>query len=245
MYGLFETMRSYNNKIVYLNEHLKRLNSSCGLIGIKLPYPAHKLKTAIRKAARQSGFSDNYLRLTLWKSGGRTDISIIAREYKPCAYEKYKKGFRVLVSKFRQNENSLISNIKTTNRLLYELAYQEARIKKFDEAIILNGRGYIAEASRSNIFFVKDSQLFTPALQCGCLGGITRKVIFDLAKKYGIPANEGNFTLGDLCAADEAFLTNSLIGVMPLACVKGTPIGSGGRAKLSSFLSKKYTSLLK
>ena len=243
--GLFESMRSYNGKIVYLDEHLGRIKGSAKLIGIGFPFSFSKLKEIIKKTVQINGFKDTYVRLTLGKAQKGTDILLVAKKYQPYPRQKYKKGFRAAISSLRQGNHSLLACLKTTSRLLYRLSLEEAENKGFDEAIILNNRGYITEATRSNLFLVKDNELFTPSLSCGCLDGITRSIIFDLAKKSNLKIYEGNFTPKDLCAADEAFLTNSLIGVMPLAAVQKQRIGGGGRGKSTEYLTKKYNSLLK
>jgi branched-subunit amino acid aminotransferase/4-amino-4-deoxychorismate lyase len=244
-WGLFETMRAYQQKIVYFAAHLERIKSSAKLINLKLPYAQDKIKKIIQEAIRKTPGHDFYLRLTLWKTENGTSISIIARKYQPYPASRYKVGLKICVSGFRQNEHSLLAKIKTTSRILYELSYQEALRKGFDDSIILNNRGYISEGSRSNIFFVKNNCLFTPALACGCLEGITRKVIFDLAKRYRIRIYEGNFTLQDLYAAEEAFFTNSLAGVMPIASIGKKIIGKGKCGTRTKFLIQKYRSLLK
>ena len=267
-WGLFETMRSYHDKIIYFDEHLIRIKDSSKLIGMKFTpleirrqrplnapplaglsltgfsYSTSKLKQIIKQAVKLSGFPDAYVRLTLWKSDSGIDTLIIARKYRPYPKAIYKHGFCAGISSFRQNEDSFLTQLKTMNYLLYQLSYLQAQDKRFDESIILNTRGYISEASRSNIFFIQDNQLFTPCLECGCLRGITRKVIFDLAKKYSIPLNEGKFRPDDLYNSDEAFLTNSLMGVMPLTSIENRIIGKGESGRLTRFFIRKYNSLL-
>ena len=244
-WGLFETMRSYNNSIVYFDAHLKRIKKSCALIAIKFPYSLDRLKEIIQKTIRINGFPDAYVRLILWRTDTGTDVLVVARNYQPYSLKKYRMGFRTCISRFKQNENSFLVRLKTNNYLFYRLAYLEAEKKGLDEAIILNNRGYIAEGSHTNIFLVKDKELFTPRLECGCLDGITRKVVWDLAKKYHISVSEGNFTLSDLYEADEAFLTNSLIGIMPLTSIERHKLGQGtSRYKLTRFFREKYKSLL-
>ncbi len=240
-YGLFETMRSYQKRIVYFAWHMKRIMESSRLIGINPPYSIGRLKAVIIETVKLNGSRDTYVRLTLWKTNDYTGILVVAREYAPYPPKKYLAGFRACVSEFRQDENSFFTGIKATCRVMLELAYARAKENRFDEAIILNSRGYIAEVSRGNIFFVKDNELFTPSLECGCLKGITRKVIFDLAMKYNIGLNEGKFTLNDLYHADEAFLTNSLMGVMPLVSMEKISISRA--AKLTKFFINKYNLL--
>lgn len=240
-WGLFETMRACHNRIVYFDAHLARIKASCASLDMKFPYALNKLKEIIRRAMQINGFADACVRLTLWKAASGTGTLVTVKKYKPYSLQKYRTGFHACIWRFKQNENYFLNRLKTTNYLFYQLAYQEAKNKRFDEALILNHRGYITEGSRANIFFLKDNQLWTPALECGCLAGITRKVILDLAEKNNIPANEGNFTLYDLYDADEVFFTNSLMGVMPLACIEKNKIGkSPNNYKLTRFFIKRY-----
>ncbi len=241
--GLFETMRSYNGKIIYLSKHLERLRSAAGLVNLKLSYPAAKLKKIIKEALHLSFFKDAYVKLILWKNGKAAEIALFVKNYKPPLGIKYKKGFSAAVSGFRQDGNSLLSRVKSLSRLMLELAKDEAKAKGFDEALLLNTEGYIAEGTRSNIFFVKNKVIFTPSLDCGCLNGITRNVIFDFAKKERLKIAEGKFILQDLYEADEAFLTNSLIGVMPLARVGNYKIAKGARGEITGYFIKKYKAL--
>ncbi|MDI6758249.1 MAG: aminotransferase class IV [Candidatus Omnitrophota bacterium] len=293
-WGLFETMRSYNGKIIYLDRHLERLKSAAGLVNLKLSYPAAKLKKIIKEALRLNFFKDAYVKLILWKNTPGTEIALFVKNYKPPLEIKYKEGFSAAISSFRQDGNSLSSRVKSLSRFILELAFDEARSRGFDEALLLNTEGYIAEGTRNNIFFVKGKIIFTPSLDCGCLNGVTRKVIFDLVKKERlkivtvqrsevnqgvIPAQagiqrgydrmdarfhghdkngrrelpevelllkiaEGRFALKDLYNADEAFLTNSLIGVMPLVRVENYKIAKGVRGEITEYFIKEYNCLL-
>jgi len=245
-WGLFEAMRWYNNKIVYFDSHLRRIKNSSGLVAINFYYSRARLKKYIEETVKINGFCDARVRLILLKKSGKTtDTLITVKKYLPFSVAKYNQGFSCAVSPLKQNQGSLLANLKTTDRILFELSYLAAQNKGFDEAIILNNRGYLAEASRSNIFFARDNEIFTPALECGCLDGITRKAVFDIAEKQGIKIYTGNFTLGDLYASDEAFLTNSLMGVMPLRLVENHLVGkrSPGR-KFTRFFMEKYNLLL-
>jgi branched-subunit amino acid aminotransferase/4-amino-4-deoxychorismate lyase len=244
-WGLFETMRAYNSKIVYLDKHIARIKNSAKLLGITSSYSGIKLKKIIKRIVDLSGNIDAYVRLILWNEDDGNGILVFTKKYKPYSSQKYNAGFSGSISRFRQDENAILARFKTTSQILYQLSLHEAKKRGFDEAIILNSRGYLAEGSRSNIFLVKSKALFTPSLACGCLDGITRKVVFALAKKNKIKVYEGNFTLQDLYNADEAFLTNSLIGIMPLVSLKRQKIGKAKCGRLTKFLIKKYRSLLK
>ena len=243
--GVFETMRAYKRRIAYFDQHLKRILGSAPLLGLKPSYRAAALKKIITEAVKINGFQDSYVRLTFWKAESGTGISVVVRKYHPPSADTYRKGFGACIARVTQNENSMLPQIKSTSRILYQLGMQDARKRGLDEAIILNSRGYIAEGTRSNIFFVHGNNIFTPFLACRCLAGITRKAVFDLARKYHIVINEGNFTVQDLLHAEEAFLTNSMMGVMPLTSCEGKKIGQGTCGKITKVFIKQYNCLLK
>ncbi len=242
-WGLFETMRSYDRNIVYLGRHLERLKKSAKLLGLVSPYSLSRIKSLAAVTVKRCGAKDVYLRITLWGSASGTGCMIIAKEYLPPKPEKYKRGLSACISPLRQAQDHFFARIKTSSRILYELSYRLAKNNNFDEALILNNRGYICEASRSNIFFIKSGSLFTPALKCGCLPGITRRVVFDIARRCVIPVEEGNFTAEDLLKSEGAFFTNSLIGIMPLSKLDNRPINNCRVHRLTRLLIQQYARL--
>lgn len=244
-WGIFETMRFYNNNIVYLNRHLERMKKSAKMLGLTVPYPSTEIKRLITEAVKRSRAKDVRLRLALCACKEKSELTVSAKKYSPPSREKYKKGFSAGISSLRQKEDSPSGRVKLISRLLYELSFKQAKQDGFDEAIILNNRGYICEASRSNIFFIKNNALFTPSLKCPCLPGISRQVIFDIAAKHNIPVYEGKFTISDLAASDAAFLTNSLIGIMPLTRIGNKPISNCRSHALTCLFMHCYTHLLK
>lgn len=243
--GLFETMRSQGNKIVYLGQHLARIKQASGTVGIKFSYSPLQLKKTIKELVRLNCLSDACVRLIFWEKQNSGHILISAKKYTAFAPGQYRRGFQANISRFRSQADSVFARLKTTERMLYELSYRQAKAKGFDEAVLLNHYGYLAETTRSNIFFIKDNGLFTPAPECGCLAGITRKAVFDLAREFRIKVYEGNFTLRDLITSDEAFLTNSLVGIMPLVKVEKENIGNGLAGRLTGYFIRRYNSLLK
>jgi len=243
--ALFESLRVYKNKIVYLEKHFLRIKQSALLIGMGFPFQFSRLEKLIREIVCRNGLSDAYLRLTLWKRRLAAGILITAKEYTPYPQVKYKSGFSATISGLRQDGASLLARIKSCNRILYQLSLQEARSENFDEAIILNQRGMIAEGARTNVFFVQDEVIFTPSIECGCLPGVTRQAVFNLAKKYRLKIYAGKFSPQDLKNAQEAFLTNSLIGIMPLSSLEKEEIGKEKCGRLTQFLQKKYLCLFR
>lgn len=244
-WGLFETMRSYQGRIVYFDAHLERIKQSSRLLGIDSAYSQAELKKIIKKTGALNKNKDACVRLSLYKTKDGAITLVVARKYQPYGPGQYREGLKVCISSFRQGQDSFLSRLKTTNYLFYQLAYQEAKKKGFEEAVIMNNRGYLCEGARTNLFFVKNKQIFTPSLECGCLDGITRRVIFDLAKKHHLKIYAGKFTPPELYAAEEAFLSNSLMGIMPIASLEREQIGKHRPGEISSFLIQRYNSLLK
>jgi len=240
--GLFETMRALRGKIIYLDEHLKRLRRSARILKIKTPYSEKQLKDLIIKEVLIAKESDARVKLILSPNKPKAKISLILKKYTPYSAPGYNKGFSAQIARFKQNEKSIMARLKTTSRALYENNFRAAKKNCFDEAIILNRKGHLTEATRSNIFFIKDKEIFTPSLACGCLGGITRKVVFALAKKRRLKIHCGKFTLKDLFASDEAFLTNSLMGIMPLVKVENKIIAKPPY-RVTKILIKEYQKL--
>jgi len=243
--GLFETMRAYQGNIIYFNQHIARISNSCKILELKFFYNTGKIQKIINRLLGLNSLQDANLRLTLWKTNGLADILLVAKKYKPLTLSKYKRGCSVGIARLRQDESSFLAQHKTTSRLIYEVNFDEAQKRGFDEAIMLNQHGLITEGTRSNLFFIKKKTLFTPALSCGCLNGITRRVVCGMAVQYGIKLYEGKFTLEDLSAADEAFLTNSLIGLVPVACVEKKYFIKGAAPKTTGIFIRKYRDLLR
>lgn len=207
--GLFETMRAYQGNIIYFNRHIARIRDSAKFLRLGFSYDSGKIKKIIARLVELNALSDACVRLTFWRAGELTEILLTAKKYKAPPLSKYKKGFSATIAPISQDEHSFLAQHKTTSRLIYELNFHQAKRRGFDEAIMLNRSGYIAEGTRTNIFFAKDNALFTPALDCGCLNGITRQVVRDLCSQCRIKFYEGKFTLEELYTAEEAFLTNS------------------------------------
>ncbi|MCM8762155.1 MAG: aminotransferase class IV, partial [Candidatus Omnitrophica bacterium] len=143
----------------------------------------------------------------------------------------------IISKKCIRNENSPVVYIKSLNYLENILARMEARKNKCDDAILLNTSGYLTSATVSNLFFVKKGRLYTPSLKCGVLKGTIRGLIFDTSKRNDIEIQEGRYTLDDLKDADEIFLTNTLMGVMPIKEIKG--VFKSKNFTLSRFLKEE------
>lgn len=247
-YALFETMRAYSGHIFRLSAHLQRLKRSAAQLGI--PLSASKLEKACYNTLKANKLSDARIRLTLSIGEGEAvpdppkhpqpTLFIIATSYTPPSVETYRKGYRAILASTRQNSQSPLSRLKTANYLNHVLARKEAKEKGAHEAIMLNERGFLCESSTSNIFLASKGMLITPNLESGCLPGVTRQTVIELAPELGIKVMEREVRMEELFQADEVFLTNSLIELMPLTQVNGKPIGRGKRGKLTESLMSAY-----
>ena len=245
-------MRAYQGRVFRLDRHLSRLAHSAGVLGISIEMK--ELERGVKDVIRANKLGDARVRITVSPGeGGMTPdpdtcqkptVLIMAQSYQPYTAEVYENGFRATVSSIRRNSRSLLSSIKSTSYLDSMLARQEARKAGIEEAICLNEKGLLAEASMSNIFLVVDGGLKTPGLDSGVLPGITREAVLELAARLDIDTLEQDISLEELFQAEEAFLTNSLIEVMPLTQVDGNPVGSGKAGPITRKLSAAYKGLV-
>ncbi len=252
-YGLFETMRAYGGRVFRLEWHLGRLALSAEFLGISVDRT--ELEVAVNNTIQANNLRDARIRITVSIGEGgltpdpascsRPTVLVVVGEYKPFTEQVYQRGFRTVVSSIRRNSQSPLSRLKSTNYLESMLARQEARRMGVDEAICLNERGLLAEASMSNIFLVVDDTLKTPALESGILPGVTRETILELARESGIKILEDEIAVEELRNSREAFLTSSLIEVMPLVEVDGRPIGDGKPGEVTRKLMDEYRRLVK
>lgn len=254
-YGLFETMRAYEGHIFRLDRHLTRLRCSAESLGLRAKLDAFDLENACVETLQANKLKDARVRLTITAGEGdmTPDLStcsnltvlVAARNFVPLPPERYEQGFKAALSFLRRDSQSPLSRLKCTCYVSNILARMEAKAAGCDEAIMLNELGYIAEGSTANIFLVSEGELSTPSLESGILPGITREVVLEIARDLNIKMVERQVELGELSGAEEAFVTNSIIEVMPLTRLNGEPIGTGKPGKLTRNLMAAYKELVK
>jgi len=251
-YGLFETMRAYDGEVFQLESHLRRLSASAEILG--LPIKTLDLKDAVVRTIRANRLASARVRIAISSGEGEVNanpgtcksptVLILAQEYKPYSESVYDKGFRAVVSSIHRNSGSSLSRLKSASYLESIMARQEARRNGADEAICLNEKGFLAEGSMSNIFIVTGGLLRTPGRDSGILAGITRETVIEIASQLSLPTAEHDIRQDELFAAEEAFLTNSLIEVMPLTEIDNRQIGSGKPGAVTRALLKAYRELV-
>ncbi len=233
--GIFETMRAYDGKVFRLDSHLSRLSHAAGTLGI--PIKGMDLKGAVTALIQANELDNARVRITASRGEGTMTpdpdschnpvVLITATPYQPIPDQVYNQGYRAIISSIRRNSQSPLPRLKTINYLENIIARQEAKKASADEALLLNEKGLLAEASMSNVFLVAGGKLKTPGEDSGILSGITRATVLKLAGKMDIDTIEGDIEEDEVYQAQEAFLTNSLIEIMPLTMVKGRNIGTG------------------
>ncbi|MBF0506247.1 MAG: aminodeoxychorismate lyase [Nitrospirae bacterium] len=241
--GIYETMRVYDGVVFLIDEHLKRLRRSASLIGLDIPKNDADIKGAVYDTLMANSFNDAYVRLTVSRGYGDIGLDpdlckeptfiVIAEKFKPYPRSYYEAGIRLIIAAVRRNlKQALDPQIKSLNFLNNILAKIEAKRTDANEAVMLNAAGHLAEGTVSNVFFVKDSVLCTPSVECGILDGITRTLVTGLAVKNGIHVWEGEFTPEYLYSASEVFITNSTMEIMPVNSVDAVHFKIGETAKL-------------
>jgi branched-chain amino acid aminotransferase len=211
--GVFETMLGLDGVVLDTALHLKRLRAGLKILGLKAPSIN---PSVLKEVLLRNHLSCGRVRLMVWQAGQQTHVMIAAVPYKVSD----KKIYRVCLVQTNRAANDRLADLKSLDYGLFAEAFLQARAQGFDEALLLNRSGHIFEASRANIFWIKDKILYTPPLSSGCLNGITRQQVFRQARNLKISVKEENLTPEILQEANAAFLTNSLLGIKSIEVTK-------------------------
>jgi branched-chain amino acid aminotransferase len=250
--GIYETMRAYQGTIFLLSKHLSRLQRSAAAISLKLPLPIEKIDDALNRSVHINKLQDAYIRLHISRGPGEIGLDpalcsaptmvIVAKPFHDYPVENYTRGVMVAFVKTRRNHPLAIDpSIKSTNFLNNIQAKIEAIKAGAYEGIMLNWEGFVAEGTISNIGMVKKGILYTPHLKSGILKGVTRDLVLSLAKKKHIPVKETLLKPQDFLAADECFITNTTMEIMPVTTIGRKVIGKGKPGPITALLSQAYT----
>jgi branched-chain amino acid aminotransferase len=252
--GIFETIRVAGGRAFRLGDHLARLRASARVVQMPVPWTDAVLAEGIAEVLRANGLGEAVVRLTISRGiavergllpSGSVEPTLViqASSFRELAPEVLARGFSARISSVRRNEFSPASRIKACNYLDNLLARLEAHRSGTDEAIMLNSSGYLACCSTANLHLVSGDRLRTPALECGVLAGVTRQVVRELAAPCGLQWEEAWLRPDDVLSADEAFLTNSVLGIVPLTRVDGVVIGDGLPGPATARLRQGYEGL--
>ena len=224
--GLFETLLAMDGLLEDFDRHMARMAAGCAVLGIESPDDEAMLQAA-QKALHAGGLEAGRaaVRLTLTAGIGRgLDRPLMAPgrlivQASPAPVWKDAVGLATV--SVRRNQASPASRLKALSYLDNILARREARADGAEEALMLNGRGEVACAASANVFWISGGRLFTPALECGVLDGIVRGRVIERARDLGVEVAEIAAPADALALSDGVFLTNSLIGVRPVASLDG------------------------
>ena len=240
--------------LLSLAEHLERMRSSAERLKIIPVYTNAEISESIAKLLEKNSVQDAYIRITLSRGEGgsalqmsdglRSTILIQAKSFTPYDEQLYKEGMSLAVSGHRRSTTNPIYSHKTTNLLTSILLKEEAGGKSAHDSIVLNTDGYVAECIVSNIFMVSKGNVITPSLDTNILPGITRKTVLDICQNSGIPAREERFKVEALIKAEEVFITNSLMEIMPVSRIDDYQIGKTVPGKITQQLMNVYKSLI-
>jgi branched-chain amino acid aminotransferase len=252
--SIFEVVRTVKGKILALNEHLRRLRNSAARVKMDLPWSNADLKSEIEAVIRDADWSgESYVRLIVSRGVGNIELLpdtcrepvlvVIGKALPVFPDECYTEGMTLcLTDVIRNSSLSMDPAIKSGNYLNNALAMIESREKGADDALMLNEHGYVTESSTSNFYFVKDGIVKTAALDCGILAGITRDILLKIAPEAGIPVKEGYFIVDDLLSADEAFMSGTIKGVMPVRAITGRIKWQAPPGPVTARLRREYES---
>lgn len=242
--GVFETARARRGVVIELEEHLRRLHESAWATALHLPVDDGQLAHGIRELLEAEGLAgesgDAAIRITVSRGSlerrgllpagwevARATIVIQAWPYTPPLTHLLERGVHAVTSSIRRDPTSPFAGIKSTSRADYVFAALEAQRAGADDALFLTLDGTISEATTANVWALADDHLRTPPLAAAILAGTTRTWLLAHAADLGFRAEEAVLRPTDLLAADEAFLSSSVAGIVPLVALDGRPIGRG------------------
>ncbi len=253
--GVFEGVRAYETPrgtaIFRLQAHTERLFRSAHILGMRLPYDEETVNEATRAVVRENGLASAYIRpMAFYGAEGmglradnlRVHLMVAAWEWgRYLGDDGLERGIRVRTSSFaRHHVNVAMCKAKANGHYINSmLALQEALSCGYDEALLLDTEGYVAEGSGENVFIVRDGVVYTPDLT-SALDGITRATLFALAEEEGIPIREKRITRDEVYIADEAFFSGTAAEVTPIREVDGRVIGDGRRGPITERLQRRY-----
>jgi branched-subunit amino acid aminotransferase/4-amino-4-deoxychorismate lyase len=224
--GVFETMRADDGHIHLLENHLNRLRKGLKVLNIRLPYTSKELHAIIHKVLIFNQLKNARLRLMAYQKNGSFELTVIAMPRKVLTEKEYQSGYSVTVLDC-PGRTQKYANVKSLDYGRFREAFLKAGQLGYHEALLTNSNGYVFEASRANIFYVKDGVLHTPSLSLGCLDGITRQMVVDCAREHKINVKMVKPHIKDFQECDEAFLTNAILGVMPITKINAKTIRLG------------------
>ena len=254
--GVFEGIRIYGGRTFRLQEHLDRLYDSAHAVWLTIPMSKEEMAAVTEEGVRRSGIKEGYIRHIVTRGVGdlgldprkctKPSVVIITDTIKLWPEEVYETGLKVVTSGTPiPHRESLSPRVKSLNYLAHILAKIEGIQAGADEVLMLDSSGTVAEGSGQNIFVVKGRTVRTPPAHAGILKGVTRDVVFDLAREAGYQVQEAMLNRYDVYTADEAFFTGTAAEVVGIRQLDGRLIGSGRPGPVTRDLRSRFQALVR
>lgn len=246
--GVFETIRAEQGHLLFFAEHIARLTRGLRVLSIGHAPDAEALRGLCEQVLDANGLEEARVRLTITRgpirglpiasTEGEPTVMIAASALDPTQEKQRAIGWRIVPASFPKNHRSPLASIKCTSYAEPLLARRQARALGFDEALMLNTEGDVAETSMANIFVVSGGHLLTPPVADGALPGIARARMMHVAAERGHVVIEQSMRLEDVLAAEEVFVTNAIILAMPVVLVGERTIGHGCPGHVTESLAR-------
>lgn len=249
--GLFETLRAYGGKVFKLGWHLDRLEESAKSIYLELPESKESLTAIIHETINKNNLTNAVIRLTVTRGESlpgltldeslRPTLVVHARPFKPAPEVWYREGIKIsLLARSAPKISNVDRQIKSLNYLSPIMSLKQARDQGAVEAVLLDESGRVCDGTTSNIFIVQQGTLQTPAVNEYVLAGITRKVVLELSHELGIVCEEKDLNREDIYQADEVFITNSGLEILPVTQIDEVTVGDGHPGLQTRKLHENY-----
>jgi branched-chain amino acid aminotransferase len=224
--GVFETLRTYKGHVAFSDLHYERMKKNCKRLRIDMPLDKHAFEKAILKTLNANNLKNAYVRATISPVGASyglerpkkvtTNFSIFCKDLRGKPSDLYNKGARVIIISSTPSDHPALANLKSTNYLNKMLARDEVIHARADEGLFCTPGGHVLEGSATNIFIVKDGEIFTPPISEGIMPGITRNIVLNLVEANGFNVYETPINVKELKSCDEVFLTGSTTEILPV-----------------------------
>jgi branched-chain amino acid aminotransferase len=247
-WGLFTTLRIFHGEAFAYERHWRRLEKDAALIRLPMPYTAAKVRVSLHEVIRANNVSEGCARIYLvynsyghWRSEEPTVPQVDLIIY-TAPLPQYREPVRLGLREHGRHAGSPLAGVKSISWLQNVWAVAEAQKEGYDEVVLLNERGEVAECTAANIFAVKNGKILTPPLNSGCLEGITRGILFEIAPEAGVSIVEQALRPEDLYSADEVFISSTNRNLIRVGEIAGHAITSGPVSKRLDDLFEAYIS---
>ena len=247
--AVFEGERAYNGKIFKSEEHTKRFFKSAEIIGIKIPYSEQELNSAKKELIKKMNYKDCYVRPLAWRGGDQMGISTTQSNINVAIavwddwasyfkIEDRKAGLKLITSPWkRPAPDTAPYEAKASGPyIICTMSKEFAESKGYHDALMLDYRGYVAEGTGANIFFIKDNDIHTPIPDC-FLNGITRQAVIKMAKEQGFKITVRHILPDEIKNYDEAFLTGTAAEITPIRSIDSVNYTTGDNTTTFKFMS--------